>query len=135
MKVRVDTITGKVLSAGEDKYPSDDITIIAVDVSEMPHSDLEFLEYDGNTVVLKQQADIDAIVSLRQEVINRPNVALAAIKNQVLNLLNETDQATQARVDAMTAAQVKTELGRIEILLKRIIEIIRPNLKEEASKT
>jgi hypothetical protein len=83
-------------------------------------------------VELRPQAEIDAIDSNDAAVLARPANALAAIRNQLASLLGETDAGTMARTQAIAnLAGVTQELGRIEVLLKRIVVILRQGIIED----
>jgi len=93
-------------------------------------------KWRGNTardgVELRPQAEIDAIDSNDAAVLARPANALAAIRNQLAALLGETDAGTMARTQAIAnLAGVTQELGRIEVLLKRIVVILRQGIIED----
>jgi len=137
MRARVNTITKAVLSAGagEHRYPADPAGIISVPILAMPTAPLEHyrLNAAGDGIELKPQAQIDAIETQKAEVEARPTVALGKIKDQLSALLTETDAQTMARANALDLAGAKTEIGKIEVLLKHLARIMRRDIDEEVA--
>jgi len=137
MKARVNTITKAVLSVGggEDRYPEDPPAVISISVAEPFSGALEHYQLNaaGNGIERRPQAQIDAIEAQKAEVEARPTVALGKIKAQLAALLAETDAQTMSRANALDLAGAKSEIGKIEVLLKHMIRIMRCDIDEEVS--
>jgi len=82
-------------------------------------------------VELRPLAEREAIDAKDLERAARPAVALGKIAAGVKALLAETDAETMARVNAYDAAGLRTRVGQLEVLIKHLIPIIRPNMKED----
>ncbi len=132
-KIYYDTTNGEILSSGAppDPIPAN-MNFIEKNIGDLSEALVDrYIKVADGELTWKTLEQIQTIESNKKKAVNRPRLSRVQLKALAGPFLKETLSQTQARIDALSPADQKLEIARIEQLLRHIIRTIHTKMEDE----